>query len=112
MVDEAALRRAVDTAWSLYRAKHRDLDAADSRRCLLQRHLRGRWEARVSEIEELTGFGLAYLNSSPQRRMLRLMEKLVRQLVVSTARPEWTLLIISELVSAAIMLILRSMFAV
>jgi predicted PurR-regulated permease PerM len=36
----------------------------------------------------------------------------LRQLVVSTARPEWTLLIISELVSAAIMLILRSMFPV
>jgi hypothetical protein len=32
--------------------------------------------------------------------------------VVSTARPDWTLLIISELVSAAIMLIFRSMFAV
>jgi hypothetical protein len=44
--------------------------------------------------------------------MLRLIEKLVRQLVVSTARPDWTLLIISELVSAAIMLIFRSMFAV
>lgn len=43
---------------------------------------------------------------------MRLMEKLVRQLVVSTSRPEWTLLIIPELVSAAIMLVLRSMFAV
>jgi hypothetical protein len=66
MVDEAALRRAVDTAWSLYRARHRDVDAADSLRCLLQRHLRGRWKARVSEVEEPTGFGLAYLNSLPK----------------------------------------------
>ncbi len=66
MVEDAAPRRAVDTAWSLYRAKHRNVDAADSRRCLLQRHLRGRWEARVCEIEELTGFGLAYLNSLPK----------------------------------------------
>jgi hypothetical protein len=66
MVDEAPLRRAVDTAWSLYRAKQRDVDAADSRRCLLQRHLRGRWKARVSEVEELTGLGLAYLNSLPK----------------------------------------------
>jgi hypothetical protein len=66
MVGEAALRRAVDTAWSLYRAKHRDVDAADSRRCLLQRHLQGRWEARVSEVEELTGFGLAYLDRLPK----------------------------------------------
>jgi hypothetical protein len=39
--------------------------------------------------------------------MLRLTEKLVRQLVVSTARPDWTLLIISELVSAAFVLVLR-----
>jgi len=43
---------------------------------------------------------------------LRLMEKLVRQLVASTARPDWTLLIISKLVSAAIMLILLLMFPV
>ncbi len=40
------------------------------------------------------------------------MEKLVRQLVASAARPDWTLLIISELVSAAIMLILLLMFPV
>lgn len=43
---------------------------------------------------------------------MRLMEKLVRQLVASTARPDWTLLVISELVSAAIMLILLLMFPV
>jgi hypothetical protein len=66
MVDEALRRRAVDTVWSLHRAKHRDVDAADSRRCLLRRHLQGRWEARVSEVEELTGFGLAYLNRLPK----------------------------------------------
>jgi hypothetical protein len=66
MVDEALRRRAVDTVWSLHRAKHRDVDAADSRRCLLQRHLQGRSEARVSEVEELTGFGLAYLNRLPK----------------------------------------------
>lgn len=35
-------RRAVDTVWSLYRAKRRDVDAGDSRRCLLRRHLQGR----------------------------------------------------------------------
>jgi hypothetical protein len=44
--------------------------------------------------------------------MLRLMEKLVRQLVASTARPDWTLLINSGLVSAAIMLIVLLMFPV
>ena len=66
MVDNAPLRTAVDTVWSLFRAKHRDVDAADSRRCLLERHLQGRWEARVSDAEELTGFGLAYLGRLPE----------------------------------------------
>lgn len=34
MVADVSLRTAVDTVWSLFRAKHRDVDAADSRRCL------------------------------------------------------------------------------
>lgn len=66
MVDDVPLRTAVLTVWSLYRAKHRDVDASDPRRCLLERHLQGRWEARVSDAEELTGFGLAYLERLPE----------------------------------------------
>jgi len=66
MVDDIPLRKAVDTVWSLYRASHRDIDEADSRRCLLERHLKGRWEARVNEVDELTGFGLAYLDRLPE----------------------------------------------
>jgi hypothetical protein len=62
MVDDVPLRTAVHTVWSLYLAKHRDVDAADSRHCLLQ----GRWEARVSDADELTGFGLAYLERLPE----------------------------------------------
>lgn len=65
MVDDVALRTAVHMVWSLYLAKHRDVDAADSRRCLLERHLQGRWEAHVSEAEDLTGFGLAYFGRFP-----------------------------------------------
>src|ERR1700739_559657 len=66
MVAAVLLRTAVHTVWSLYLAKHRGVDAADSRRCLLERHLQGRWEARVSDAEELTGFGLAYLERLPE----------------------------------------------
>ena len=66
MVDDIPLKKAVDTVWSLYRAKHRDIDAADSRRCLMERHLQGRCEARVNEVDELTGFGLAYLDRLPE----------------------------------------------
>ncbi|MGV7219454.1 hypothetical protein [Bradyrhizobium sp. UFLA05-112] len=66
MVADVPLRAAVDTVWSLFRAKHREVDAADRRRCLLERHLQGRWEARVSDAEELTGFGLAYLERLPE----------------------------------------------
>ncbi|MBB4359224.1 hypothetical protein GGD65_000222 [Bradyrhizobium sp. CIR18] len=63
MVDDDPLRTAVDTAWCVYRARHGGVDAADGRRCLLERYLRGRWEARESngDAQELTGFGLAYL---------------------------------------------------
>jgi len=61
MVDDASVRTAVDSAWSVYRAKHRDVDAADARRCLLERHLQRRLEARESDTEELTGFGIGYL---------------------------------------------------
>ena len=39
MVDDFPLLTAVDTVWSLFRAKHCDVDGADSRRCLLERHL-------------------------------------------------------------------------
>ncbi|MBR0818170.1 hypothetical protein [Bradyrhizobium liaoningense] len=63
MVDDGPLRTAVDSAWSVYRARHRDVDAADRRRCLLERHLQGRRKASESngDAQELTGFGLAYL---------------------------------------------------
>jgi hypothetical protein len=61
MVDDGPLRAAVNTAWSVYRARHREVDAADSRRCLLERHLQRRREARESDAEELTDFGIAYL---------------------------------------------------
>jgi hypothetical protein len=41
MVDDVPLRTAVHTVWSLYLATHRDVDDAESRRCLLERHLQG-----------------------------------------------------------------------
>jgi hypothetical protein len=66
MVEDVPQRTAVHTVWSLYLAKHRDVDASDTRRCLLERHLQGRSEARVSDAEELTGFGLAYLERLPE----------------------------------------------
>jgi hypothetical protein len=44
--------------------------------------------------------------------MLGLMEGLVRRVAVRSARPDWTLLAISELASATIVVFLRSMFSV
>lgn len=38
------------------------------------------------------------------------MEGLVRRVAVDSARPDWTLLAVSELASAAIMLFFRLMF--
>jgi hypothetical protein len=45
MTDDSSLSRAVDTAWSVYRATHSGVDAADGRRYLLKRHLHRRWKA-------------------------------------------------------------------
>jgi len=66
MVGKAPLRNAVDTAWSVYLATHPGVDSADGRRCLLERHLHGRWEARENDAEELTCLGLAYLERLPE----------------------------------------------
>ncbi len=63
MVDEI-LRKAVDTAWTVYVATHRDVDIADSRRCLLSAICKGRWRpanarlknSRVLDSPTLTGF--------------------------------------------------------
>lgn len=62
MADRAVVRTAVDTAWSVYRATHSGVEDVDGRRCLLERHLSERHEADSIDAEDLTGFGIAYLN--------------------------------------------------
>lgn len=66
MVDTDALRTAVETAWSIFCATHDGIDVGDNRRCLLERHLQGRCEAREEDAEELASFGLAYLARLPE----------------------------------------------
>ena len=66
MVDEVLLKNATETAWTVYRARHPEVDSHDSRRCLLERHLHGRSKARASDTEELAGFGIAYLQRLPR----------------------------------------------
>jgi hypothetical protein len=43
--------------------------------------------------------------------MAHLMEGLVKRVAADSARPDWTLLAISELASAAIVVSFRSMFS-
>jgi hypothetical protein len=62
MVDEIPLRAAMTTTWIVYLATHNDVDAADDRRCLLERHLQRKWQNSQSDAEELVCSGLAYLN--------------------------------------------------
>jgi DNA gyrase inhibitor GyrI len=66
MVDEVAVRRAAETAWTVYRSTHPDVDTQDSRRCLLERYLHRRPEALESDIEELASFALAHLRQLPE----------------------------------------------
>ena len=65
-MDEGLLRKAVDTAWSIYLANHRGADATDSRRCLLERHLDRTWGTHESDVEELTCSGIAFLERLPE----------------------------------------------
>ena len=59
--DKFPPRLAVDRAWTIYLAAHADVDAADHRRCTLERYLRDRWHAGESDPEELTCSGLSFL---------------------------------------------------
>jgi hypothetical protein len=66
MVNDFPLRKAVDTAWIVFLATHRDVDVAGGRRCLLERHLQRSLEAGQSETEVLACSGLAYLERLPK----------------------------------------------
>ena len=55
------LRTAVDRAWTVHLATNGDVDAADQRRCSLERYLNGKWQAGEHDPEELTCCGLSYL---------------------------------------------------
>jgi hypothetical protein len=62
MDDEFPLRIAVDRAWTAHLATHNYVDAADQRRCSLERYLSGKWKAGESDPEELTCDGFSYLD--------------------------------------------------
>lgn len=66
MVDNSVLKNAAETAWTVYRARHPEVAAHDTRRCLLERHLQRRWEEHPSDTEELASFGIAYLHRLPR----------------------------------------------
>ena len=59
--DEIPPRLSVDRAWTIYLAAHANVDAADHRRCTLERYLRDRWNAGENDPEELTCLGLSFL---------------------------------------------------
>jgi hypothetical protein len=68
MADDFPVRQAVDIAWAVFLATHSDVDAADERRCLLERHMQRTWAAREDNIEELACSGVAYLSRLPADR--------------------------------------------
>lgn len=65
MAEEQTLKRAVETAWTLYLHRHDDVDPADGRRCLLERHLQRSGETREIDADELTYTGINYLERLP-----------------------------------------------
>ena len=61
MNDQVALQVAVERAWTVHLATHKNIDANDSRRCSLARYLGERWQAGESDPDALTCDGLSYL---------------------------------------------------
>jgi hypothetical protein len=61
MDDEFSLSIVVDRVWNVHLAVHKDVDAADERRCSLERYLSKKWHAGESDPEQLTCCGLSYL---------------------------------------------------
>lgn len=61
MDDDSPLKVAVDRAWTVHLATHKDVDAGDERRCSLERYLSGKLQAGESDPDELTCHGLSYL---------------------------------------------------
>lgn len=98
MADAFVLKTAVDTTWSVYRATHDDVDAADSRRCLLERHL----QTRDGDAEELASFGLAYLARLPDDECLKGLEGLFGRIAAGCSRPDWVLFAVSKLPSGTV----------
>ena len=60
-MDDVPVKLAVDRAWTVHLATHRNVDAADQLRCSLERYLSQKWQAGESDSEELTCHGLTYL---------------------------------------------------
>ena len=108
MDDKFPLRVAVDQAWTVHLATHTDIDAADPRRCSLERYLSGRWEAGESDPEELTCYGLSYL-ARGESWMANFTQTLNR-LVSRSARPDWTLAAVASLIAAGITASVRLLF--
>ncbi|AHY50695.1 hypothetical protein [Bradyrhizobium japonicum] len=106
MVDEVMVRRAAETAWTVYRAAHPGVDVQDSRRCLLERYLHRRREEREIDAEEHQLRDSLPAPAS-RRRMLTGMKMFVARVVRESTRPSWTLLAISYLISAVIVIALR-----
>jgi len=53
--DKFPPRLAVDRAWTIYLAAHANVDAADHRRCTLERYLRDRWNAGENVRADVLG---------------------------------------------------------
>lgn len=61
MGGDEPLRVAIERAWTVHLATHNDVDAADARRCSLERYLRGKWQAGESDPQKLVSCGVSYL---------------------------------------------------
>jgi hypothetical protein len=111
MVDQV-LKNATETAWTVYRARNPEI--GDSGRSALSAGAppaqeTGRATERHRRARQLR---ISVPAPSPQRRVLNSMKMLVARVANGSTRPSWTLLAISFLISAVIVIGLRIAFGV
>jgi hypothetical protein len=110
MVHEVPPRRAVDTAWSVYRAVHIGVDAADSRLACWSVICKGDGRRANAMSKNLQASDSLTSRDFPRIRMLRRVEGSVGRVATESTRPDWTMFAISQFLSGAIVLVLRSIF--
>src|ERR1700722_17221034 len=91
MIHDGPLPGAHDRAWSVYRARRREVDAADAADVCLNAICRGD-EKRAGRRRRTHGLRYRLPRGSSRGRMLSRMETIIRRVCTESAKADWRIL--------------------